>query len=96
MYSRCIYFFVYSMMIIDRMEAKIMKTRKQGNAIVLTVPTKFGIEENVEYIAVKGEDDTITFIKKKKNIFDEAFENDETINASAGFPEDSLVGKEII
>lgn len=43
-----------------------MKTRKQGNAIVLTVPTKFGIEENVEYSAVKGEDDTITFIKKKK------------------------------
>lgn len=43
-----------------------MKTRKQGNAIVLTVPTKFGIEENVEYSAVQGEDDTITFIKKKK------------------------------
>ncbi|WP_404830913.1 hypothetical protein [Enterococcus spodopteracolus] len=34
--------------------------------IVLTVPTKFGIEENVEYIAIKGEDNTITLIKKKK------------------------------
>ncbi|AZP91850.1 AbrB family transcriptional regulator [Enterococcus mundtii] len=63
--------------------------------IVLTVPTKFGIEENVEYIAIKGEDNTITLIKKK-NIFDEAFENDETIDVSAGFPKDSLVGKEII
>nr|WP_301355156.1 AbrB family transcriptional regulator [Enterococcus spodopteracolus] len=62
--------------------------------IVLTVPTKFGIEENVEYIAIKGEDNTITLIKK--NIFDEAFENDETIDVSAGFPKDSLVGKEII
>ncbi len=43
-----------------------MKTRRQGNAIVLTVPTKFGIAENVEYLAVKGADDSITFIKKKK------------------------------
>lgn len=32
-----------------------MKTRKQGNGIVLTIPAKFGIEENVEYLAVKGE-----------------------------------------
>lgn len=49
-----------------------MKTRRQGNAIVLTVPTKFGIDENVDYIAVKGPNDSITFIKKEKNIFDEA------------------------
>ncbi|EOB3533020.1 AbrB family transcriptional regulator, partial [Enterococcus hirae] len=27
-----------------------MKTRRQGNAIVLTVPTKFGINENVDYL----------------------------------------------
>ncbi len=43
-----------------------MKTRRQGNAIVLTVPSKFGIEENVEYLAIKGTNDSITFIKKKK------------------------------
>ena len=73
-----------------------MKTRRQGNAIVLTIPTKFGIEENIDYLAVKGADDTITFIRKKKNIFDEAAEKGEMIDAGPGFPDDGLVGKEEI
>lgn len=73
-----------------------MKTRRQGNAIVLTVPSKFGIEENVEYLAIKGANDSITFIKKKKNIFEEAVKNGEKIDASPGFPEERPVGKEMI
>lgn len=71
-----------------------MKTRRQGNAIVLTVPTKFGIEENIDYLAVKGEDDSITFIKKQANIFDEAAAKGQQIDASPGFPEDKPLGKE--
>ncbi|EPH94805.1 toxin-antitoxin system, antitoxin component, AbrB domain protein [Enterococcus faecalis 13-SD-W-01] len=67
-----------------------MKTRRQGNAIVLTVPSKFGIEENVEYLAIKDTNDSITFIKKKKNIFEEAAKNGEKIDASSGFPEECL------
>ncbi|MBO0411066.1 AbrB family transcriptional regulator [Enterococcus hulanensis] len=73
-----------------------MKTRRQGNAIVLTVPTKFGIEENIDYIAVKGKNDSITFIKKKSNIFEEAFAKGETIDAGPKFPDDAPVGKEMI
>lgn len=73
-----------------------MKTRRQGNAIVLTVPTKFDIEENIEYVAVKGEDDSITFIKKKSNIFDEAASKGELIDAGEGFPEELPVGKELL
>lgn len=73
-----------------------MKTRKQGNAIVLTVPTKFGIKENVEYIAVKGKNESITFIKKQPNIFKEAVKNGKTIDAAPGFPADEPVGKEMI
>lgn len=73
-----------------------MKTRRQGNAIVLTVPTKFGIEENIDYLAVKGADDTITFIRKKKNIFDEAAAKGKMIDAGPGFPDDEPVGKEEI
>ncbi|MFV0557848.1 MAG: type II toxin-antitoxin system PemI/MazE family antitoxin [Enterococcus sp.] len=74
-----------------------MKTRKQGNALVVTIPSKFGIEENVEYIAVKGDNDSITFIKKKANIFDEAFKNGEVVDVSPGFPEeDEPIGREMI
>lgn len=72
-----------------------MKTRKQGNAIVLTIPAKFGIEENVEYLAVKGEDESITFIKKQLNIFKQAFENGKKIDVGEGFPEDSGMGREL-
>jgi len=46
-----------------------MKTSHQGNAIVLTVPTKFRIDKNIDYLAVKGLNDSITFIKKKATIF---------------------------
>ncbi|EMF0128900.1 AbrB family transcriptional regulator [Enterococcus hirae] len=73
-----------------------MKTRRQGNAIVLTVPTKFGINENVDYLAVKGDDDSITFIKKQANIFDAAAAAGKKIDASSGFPDDKLIGKEIL
>ncbi|HGF7960125.1 TPA: AbrB family transcriptional regulator [Enterococcus faecium] len=73
-----------------------MKTRRQGNSIVLTVPTKFGINENIEYLAVKGEDDSITFIKKQTNIFDEAANAGKKIDASLGFPDDKPIGKEIL
>lgn len=73
-----------------------MKTRRQGNAIVLTVPTKFGINENIDYLAVKGDDDSITFIKKQTNIFDAAAAAGKKINASSGFPDDKPIGKEIL
>ncbi|OTN88909.1 MULTISPECIES: type II toxin-antitoxin system PemI/MazE family antitoxin [Enterococcus] len=72
-----------------------MKTRRQGNAIVLTIPAKFGIEENIDYVAVKGEDESITFIKKQSNLFKEAFENNQEIEVGEGFPEDSA-GRELM
>ncbi|MHC5227156.1 type II toxin-antitoxin system PemI/MazE family antitoxin [Enterococcus sp. LJL99] len=72
-----------------------MKTRKQGNAIVLTIPTKFGIQENVEYIAIMGEDESITFIKKTPNIFEQAFANNEKIDVGDSFPED-ITGREML
>ncbi|MBO0471054.1 AbrB family transcriptional regulator [Enterococcus sp. DIV0242_7C1] len=71
-----------------------MKTRKQGNAIVLTIPAKFGIEENIDYIAIKGDDDSITFIKKKANLFKTAFEDNRELEVGDGFPDDNPVGKE--
>lgn len=73
-----------------------MKTRRQGNAIVLTIPAKFGIPENVEYVAIKGADDSIAFIRKMPNIFAEAYENGETIDAGLEFPDEEPIGREII
>ncbi len=73
-----------------------MRTRRQGNVIVLNVPTKFGISENVEYIAVKGPDDSITFIKKEKIDIDEAAAKGEMLDATPGFPDDGPIGREMI
>ena len=72
-----------------------MKTRKQGNTIVLTVPTKFNIEENQEYVAIKGEMGSITYVPKMKNIFREALENNEDLRFEDEFEEDTqLMGRE--
>lgn len=72
-----------------------MKTRKQGNAIVLTVPTKFNIEPNQEFVAIKGEMGSITYVPKVKNIFKEALDKNEDLRFEDEFEEDSqLVGRE--
>ena len=49
----------------------------------------------MEYLAVKGEDESITFIKKQFNVFKQAFENGKKIDVGEGFPEDSGMGREL-
>lgn len=72
-----------------------MKTRKQGNAIVLTVPTKFNIEPNQEFVAIKGEMGSITYVPKVENIFKEALDKNEDLRFEDEFEEDSqLFGRE--
>lgn len=73
-----------------------MKVRKQGNATVLTVPAKFNIPNNVEYIAYKGEDESITFVKKEENIFDQAVSKQQEIDIQTDMGNDILVGNELI
>lgn len=73
-----------------------MKTKRQGNDIILTVPASFGIKENIDYVAVKGSNDSITFIKKENNIFEEPAEIKETLDVTPGFPEDKPIGREQI
>lgn len=73
-----------------------MKTRKQGNAIVLTVPTKFNIQPDKEYVAVKGELGSITYVPKIGNIFEQALDNDEDLHFEDEFEEDSNpTGREV-
>jgi len=74
-----------------------MKTRKQGNAIVLTVPTKFNIKPDQEYVAVKGELGSITYIPKIENIFENAQKNGIDLRFEDAFEEDRhLIGREEI
>lgn len=52
-----------------------MKARKQGDEVVLTVPSIFNIKLGQDYVAVKGELGSITFIPKVENIFENALKN---------------------
>lgn len=74
-----------------------MKTRKQGNSIVINVPAEFNIKENVEYIAIRDPEDelVITYIPKIDNPFAEALKNGQKIDVGEGFPDDAPVGKEM-
>ncbi|MFD1420572.1 type II toxin-antitoxin system PemI/MazE family antitoxin [Lactiplantibacillus songbeiensis] len=46
-----------------------VKTRKQGNSLMITVPAKFKIAENVEFTPVMEDDGTLSFIPTHQNIF---------------------------
>lgn len=74
-----------------------MKTRKQGDEIVLPVPSKFNIKADQEYVAVEGELGSITYIPKMKNIFNEALANKEDLRFEDDFEEDTQLkgGEEI-
>lgn len=48
-----------------------VKTRKQGNSLMITIPATFRIEENEEYQAMIDENGIISFIPVRNNIFEE-------------------------
>jgi len=75
-----------------------MKSRKQGNEIILRVPSKFNIEPNEEFIAIKGEMGSITYIPKlKENVFKKALKNGKSLRFNDEFAEDSkFIGREEI
>ncbi|MFD2388830.1 type II toxin-antitoxin system PemI/MazE family antitoxin [Enterococcus rivorum] len=67
--------FVYFLIVLGhkiKEEVLNMKARQQGNALVLTIPTKFQVEPNTEFVAIKGENGSITYVPKLKNVFEEA------------------------
>ena len=72
------------------------RTRKNGNSIVVTLPTTKGIKQEIdkEYIVVYGKDDTITLIPKLEDPFANA-------ESGAYYEEDiwkdmPVVGKEVL
>lgn len=66
-----------------------MKARRQGNDIVLTVPSIFNIEPGKEYVAIKGELGSITYVPKVENIFKKAIENGESLRFEDDYHEDA-------
>ena len=50
----------------------IVKTIKQGNTIVVTVPETLGVEPGKEYVVMKGEKGAFTYIPKLEDIFEKA------------------------
>lgn len=49
-----------------------VKTRKQGNSIMVTIASKFGVPEGADYYISKEEDGTIILIPKIKDYFENA------------------------
>lgn len=59
-----------------------VKARKQGNAVMVTLASKFGVQEGQEFYIFKEEDDALTLIPKINDYF---------ANAKAGeFIDDEL------
>ncbi|MCI2018822.1 MAG: AbrB family transcriptional regulator [Lentilactobacillus buchneri] len=46
-----------------------VKTRKQGNSLMITIPADFKIGENVEFTPVLDDNGIISFVPVNKNIF---------------------------
>lgn len=54
----------------------VVKTRKQGNSLMITVPASFKVGENAEYKPTIDENGVISYIPVHKNIFAQHPEQD--------------------
>jgi antitoxin MazE len=46
-----------------------VKTRRQGNSIMVTIPASFNIGENVEFEPIKDENGVISLLPVRHNIY---------------------------
>lgn len=53
---------------------EIVRTRRQGNTIAVTLPKKLGIKANQEYYLYKKKDGTIVLVPKVNDIFNNIHE----------------------
>lgn len=49
-----------------------VKARKQGNSIMLTIPSGLGIEAGEEFFVIKKDNGAVSLIPKAKNPFENA------------------------
>lgn len=74
----------------------MMKTRKQGNSLAITVPKKFGIKEGEEFVAFKGRRGGIIYVPKQEDIFEKAVREGQSLRFEDEFEGDNPVGREMI
>lgn len=55
---------------------KLSKTRKQGNAIVITIPEELQVSEGEEFYFKRGDNGTILLIPKMRDYFVDAKEGE--------------------
>jgi len=48
-----------------------IKARKQGNSIMITIPSALGVEEGEEFFVIKKDNGSITLIPKEEDHFAE-------------------------
>lgn len=53
-----------------------VKTRKQNDSLIITLPSEYNIKENTEYTPMIDENGVISFVPVVKNIFAEHPEYD--------------------
>lgn len=74
-----------------------VKTRKQGNAVTVTVPKSLDVEPGKEYVVLKGENGAFTYVPKLEDIFEKAEkENLDLRPESDAWENDETVGRESI
>ncbi len=71
-----------------------MKTRKQGNSLVISIPSKFKINEGVEYMAMKQNDGSLIFTPKSENIFTSDKYSDINLRPEKDYLSGKSVGRE--
>ncbi len=53
-----------------------LKTRKQGNSVIITIPATFGVAEGEEFYLQRSENGTISLVPKIRDYFADAKEGE--------------------
>lgn len=74
---------------------RTVKTRKQGNAVTVTVPKSLGVQHGKEYVVMKGDSGAFTYIPKLEDIFEKAEREDLDLRPKSDtWADDEPVGRE--
>lgn len=76
--------------------SRTVKSRKQGNAVTITIPKKINADPGVEYYVLKGENGAFTYIPKEENVFKKAAREGRKIEMADEWKDDSPVGRELL
>ena len=55
---------------------EIIKTRKQGNSVIITIPASFGVAEGEEFHLQRSDNSIISLVPKIRDYFESAKENE--------------------